>query len=66
MERNVHYLFDMYNKYFPDYCDYLIRVQKGQIKRIILFEKDKIKKIKMTVKGYKDYKNGIKGIYRNG
>lgn len=59
--RNNLYINDMYKDLYPDYCAWLIRVQKGQVKRIIVFEKNKFKKLKMMYKGYKDYKNNIKG-----
>jgi rhamnosyltransferase len=61
MVRNVFYVTDMYKKYFPGYCRYLKKVQRGQVRYIILFEKDKINKLKMMYKGLKDYKNNIKG-----
>jgi len=59
--RNNLYINDMYKDLFPDYCTWLLRVQKGQVKRIIAFEKNKFKKLKMMYKGYKDHKKGIKG-----
>ena len=59
--RNNLYINDMYKDLYPEYCAWLIRVQKGQVKRIIAFEKNKIKKLKMMYKGYKDYKNNVKG-----
>ena len=59
--RNMLYIYDMYHDLFPEYCEWLKRVQKGQVKRIIVFEKNKIKKLIMMYKGYKDYKKGIKG-----
>ncbi len=59
--RNNLYINDMYKVLYPDYCAWLLRVQKGQVKRIIVFEKNKFKKLKMMYKGYKDYKKGIKG-----
>ena len=59
--RNNLYINQMYKDIYPDYCAWLLRVQKGQVKRIIAFEKNKIKKLKMMYKGYKDYKKGIKG-----
>ena len=59
--RNTYYINQMYKDLYPDYCAHLIRVQKGQVKRIIAFEKNKIKKLKMMHKGYKDFKKGIKG-----
>ena len=59
--RNNLYINEMYKDLYPDYCAWLLRVQKGQVKRIIAFEKNKIQKLKMMYKGYKDYKKGIKG-----
>lgn len=61
MVRNMLYVTNMYKKYFPGYCRYLRRVQRGQVRYIIMFEKDKINKLKHMYKGYKDYKKGIKG-----
>ena len=34
---------------------------KKEFVKIILGEKDKVNKIKMVLRGYKDYKKGIKG-----
>lgn len=59
--RNNLYINKLYKDLFPDYCAWLIRVQKGQVKRIIAFEKNKIKKLRMMFKGYKDFKKGKKG-----
>ncbi len=59
--RNNLYINQMYKDIYPEYCKRLLRIQKGQLKRIIVFEKNKIKKILMMYRGYKDYKNGIKG-----
>ena len=62
--RNNLYINKMYSDLFPDYCKHLLRIQKGQVKRIIAFEKSKIKKLKMMYRGYKDFKNGKKGVYK--
>ncbi len=59
--RNTFYIKDMYENVYPNYVKHLIRVQKGQVKRILLFEKNKFQKLRMMYKGYKDYKKGIKG-----
>lgn len=61
MFRNVFYVSDMYKKIYPGYCRYLRKVQYGQIRYVILFEKDKLNKLKMMFKGYRDYKKNIKG-----
>lgn len=59
--RNNLYLNEMYKDVFPDECKHLLRVQRGQVKRILLFEKHKIAKLKMMLKGYIDYKKKRKG-----
>lgn len=59
--RNNLYINKMYKNLYPEYCAWLLRVQKGQVKRIIVFEKDKFNKLKMMYKGYKDFKKNIKG-----
>ena len=59
--RNNLYMRELYGNDFKEYCDHLIRIQKGQVKRIIAFEKNKIKKLKMMYKGYKDFKKKVKG-----
>lgn len=60
--RNYHYIFDMYKDFNPEYCYSLIRQRHNMI-GVLLFERHKIKKLKMYLKGLKDYKNGIKGKY---
>lgn len=62
--RNNLYINSMYNDLFPDYCKHLIRIQKGQVKRILAFEKNKIKKLLMMYRGYKDFKHNRKGVYK--
>ena len=59
--RNNWYICDMYGDMYPEYCQRLKRIQRGQFKRVLVFEKDKFHKIKNMIKGYKDYKKGIKG-----
>ncbi len=61
MTRNTLKLCDEYQNDFPKYCDYLKRGLFGQAQNIILFEKDKFKKLKGMHNGYKDYKNNISG-----
>ena len=59
--RNRHYIYDEYNKYFPDYCKAEINCTKDEVKRIVLFEKGKIKKLWYMYKGYRDYKKQLVG-----
>ena len=59
--RNRHYLFDMYKDDFLEYCSIELSRTKSELLKIVLFEDNKINKIKAIYKGYKDYKKGIKG-----
>ncbi len=63
MARNIYYICDLYRDNFPDYCQFLKRGLRGQIMNIILFEKDKYRKIRNICRGINDYKKGIKGVY---
>lgn len=63
MFRNMYYILEMYKDTFPEYCEFLYHVQKGQIRYVILFEHDKINKLKAMRKGYIDYKNRVVGEY---
>ena len=65
MVRNRHYINDMYHDMFPDYCRLELSRTKVEAMKIILFEKDKVKKISYMIKGYRDYKNGKKGALVN-
>lgn len=58
--RNYHYIRDEYGKDFKQFCDILVKV-KGTILAIILYENDKLGKLKAYYRGYKDYKMGKKG-----
>ncbi len=59
--RNRHYLYDLYHKDFPEYCSLELSRTKKELLKIILFEDNKIEKIKAIYKGYRDYNKGIKG-----
>ena len=59
--RNTMYINNMYKDIYPEYCQRLLRIQKGQVKRILAFEKNKFQKLKMMYKGYRDFKKNIKG-----
>lgn len=60
--RNRHYIYDMYHKYFPAYCEAEIKCTRKEVYKIVLGEKDKIRKLYYMYKGYRDYKKGKKGI----
>ena len=61
--RNYHYIKDMYLNDDTNYCYSLISQRHNMI-GVLLFEKQKIKKIRMYIKGYIDYKRGVKGKYK--
>ena len=63
--RNRHYIYDEYKDDFPDYCAAEIRCTRAEVKRIVLFEKNKIKKLWYMYKGYRDYKAGLAGCIDN-
>ena len=62
MARNYFYIRDMYKDYYKDYVDRLVK-QKRNIATIILFEKDKYRKVRNIIRGFLDYKRGIKDKY---
>jgi rhamnosyltransferase len=57
--RNRFYLRDMYIKYFPEYFKWEFPLFRNMIFKIILFEKNRIKKLYYAFSGYIDYKKGI-------
>lgn len=61
--RNYYYISSMYMNYDPGYCLNLIAAQKHNMRGVLLFEKNKIRKISMYLKGRKDFYNGVKGKY---
>lgn len=65
MNRNYHYIYYKYHNIYPEFCNKLIKF-KSIVLSIILYEKDKLKKLIYMYKGYKDYKNNIYGKIRNG
>lgn len=62
--RNMLYTIKDYNQYFPEYCKYLKKCLFYNFKTILFLEKDKFRKIRSIYRGYKDYKNNVKGEYR--
>ena len=61
--RNYRYIREEYYDIDPEYCEILTHL-KLRIFRIIMFEKDKYRKIRNLFRGVRDYKKGIKGKYR--
>lgn len=62
--RNYHYIYDLYSDYDFDYCNALAASQKHNMIGVLLFEKQKIAKIRMYLKGYRDYRRHIMGKYQ--
>lgn len=56
--RNRHYLYDLYHKDFPLYCELELKRTRKELAKIWMFEKDKIKKTRAIFRGYRDYKKG--------
>ena len=63
MIRNMLYLSDLYKTYFPKNIYSMKRGALGRLKNIIIWEKDKFRKIRNMYRGYRDYKRNIKGEY---
>jgi hypothetical protein len=39
-------------------------IYRGEIESVLFFEKSKLNKLRMMLKGYLDYRRGITGKYR--
>ena len=61
MTRNRFYIWEKYKGLNSFTLNRDKKVFKKEFVKIILGEKDKVNKIKMVLRGYKDYKKGIKG-----
>ena len=64
MIRNLYYLRDLYYNYFPDNINHMKRGALGRFKNILIWEKDKYRKIRNMLRGYIDYKKNIVGEYK--
>ena len=60
--RNYNYIKEKYYDIDPKYCEPLNHL-KLRLFRVIMFEKDKYRKIRNMFRGIKDYKKGIIGKY---
>lgn len=61
--RNRFYLIRKYHGRFPAYCRELLVTLRGEMKGILLFEDDKLRKLWMAWKGYIDYRRGRMGKF---
>jgi rhamnosyltransferase len=64
MTRNRFFVIEKYRTRFPDYCVQQLENLRGEIKGIILFEDDKLRKLWMAAKGYLDFRRGRMGRLR--
>lgn len=63
ISRNVNYVASMYKDVYPKYCKFIKNGLKGAFRNILFFEKDKYRKLRNMIRGYKDFKKGVKGKY---
>ena len=61
MTRNRFYTWNKYKNLNSFTLNRDKKLFKKEFVKIILGEKDKVNKVKMVLKGYKDYKNGVRG-----
>ncbi len=62
--RNRFYLRDKFKKKFPDYFRFEFKLFINNLIKVLLYEDMKWRKLKMTLRGYRDYKQGVKGKIR--
>lgn len=62
--RNNLYVRDMYKDFNNKYCMDLAN-QRSNLIKVLLFEKDKFRKLRESLRGYLDYKHNIKGEYHH-
>jgi rhamnosyltransferase len=60
--RNTLYVIKKYGEIFPEYVKWEKDIFLSDLKNIILFEKDKINKLRMIVRGYCDYRQRVYGM----
>jgi rhamnosyltransferase len=61
--RNKFYLYDHYKKIFPDYFRHFFTYLAYEILTILLYENNKVYKLRMIVKGYLHNRHGVYGKY---
>lgn len=62
--RNKFYLHDRYRASFPDYFRSFYKYILYELATIIIYEKNKMEKLRMIMQGYRDYKKGVYGKYK--
>lgn len=61
--RNRFYVWDKYNTLYPSFIKWEKMATVKELIKVILFEKDKLKKIQFSLNGYIDYKKNKLGKY---
>ncbi len=61
--RNRFYVWDKYNTLYPSFIKWEKMATVKELIKVILFEKDKLKKIQFSLNGYIDYKKNKSGKY---
>jgi rhamnosyltransferase len=64
ISRNRMYVMAKYRHQFPEFCTEMRSIYRGEIESVLFFEKSKLNKLRMMLKGYLDYRRGITGKYR--
>ena len=62
--RNRHFFYDMYHERWPDFCNAEKARTSREAAKIVLCEKQKVRKLFAMLRGYIDYKRGVKGAKR--
>ena len=62
--RNLFHLHRQYKGEFPVYFRYFYREIFQEIGAVLLFEEQKLEKLRMMLRGYMDYRRGVFGKYR--
>lgn len=65
MTRNRFKIIELYQNHFPEYCNFEKSRFFVDFIIVLLYEKQKIAKFKMMLRGYLDYKRGIFGKYND-
>lgn len=63
MTRNVFVVVERYGAEFPQFRETMIRETRLGLLGILLYEKQKLAKLTMMWRGYRDYKRGVMGPY---
>lgn len=63
--RNRLYIWKNFRQYYPEYVKFEQMITVKEIIKILFAENNKLAKLKMTLRGYLDYRKGIFGKYKD-